>query len=192
MSDISHFTDYHSDFFAYSPSTSNKFVIDDIKPAYSLFIESLDIDTLTMDAYLSGSSFKKNYEQAKKDVELYVKDIVKNSHMSRFSKMPIAVVVAEYKKKKYVIKGEFVLRVINDYILGKFELAGYSFEKLMSYVSDANIDNWGENIIQMNKTVIILEPSKTLKDYLYLLDRYETYDEKFIENVKVVVDVFLF
>ena len=192
MSDISHFTDYHSDFFAYSPSTSDEFVINDIKAAYSLFIESLNVGTITMESYLSGSAFKLNYEQAKKDVELYVKDIINNSHLSNFSKMPIAVVIAEYKKNKYVVKGEFVLRVINDFILGKMELAGYSFKKLMSYVSDANIDNWGENIIQMNKTVIILEASKTLKDYLYLLDRYETYDEKFIENVRTIIDVFLF
>jgi len=192
MSDYTHFTDYYNDFFAYSPSNTDNFVIDDIKPAYSLFIESLDIESITMKTYLSGSSFKKNYDIAKKDIETYIKDVTNKSTMVRFSKMPIAVIIAIYKKNKYVVKGEFVLRVINDFILGKIDLAGYSFKKFMSFVSDTNADLWGESIISMNKTIIQLDSSKTLKAYLHLLDRYEIYDEKFIENVRMIVDVFLF
>lgn len=186
-----HFTDYHNDFFSYSPSKTDEFVLQNIKPAYSLFIESLNAGPITMEAYLNGGAFKQNYEIAKKDVEIYVKDVLKKSQMTTFSKMPLDVIIATYRKNNYVIKGEFVLRVINDFILGKIKIGGYTHEKFIGFISD-NTEYWRDSLIEMNKTTILLDDKKTLQDYLFLLDRYETYDESFIEQVKTIVDVFLF
>lgn len=191
MTDISHITDYYNDFFTYSPSKTDEFVIDNIKPAYSLFVESLNVGSITMDTYLNGSAFKKNYEIAKKDVETYMHDVLKKSQMMTFSKMPVAVIIASYKKNNYVVKGEFVLRVINDFILGKIKLAGKTHKSFINYLSD-NTEYWRDSMIEMNKTTITLPGNNSLKDYLFLLDRYETYDEIFIENVKTLVDLFLF
>jgi hypothetical protein len=188
---ISHYTNHHKDFFTVSPSTTDEFVIDDIKPAYSLFMDSMNIDIQYMNNYLNGSAFKTNYDIAKKLVTQYVYDVYHKTSLSFVSKTPLAIYVATYKKNRYVIKGEFILRVINDFILKKINIADLTYDKFMSFVAD-NTPYWTDSIIDIEDTTLNLSKTSPMSDYLFLLDRYETYDEEFINNIKSAVDVFLF
>lgn len=188
---LEHYTSYYGDFFSYQPSTTADYVIAGIKPAYSLFLESVDIGVEYLETYLESDGFSQNYEYAKKSVEKYVSDVYNKSPLVFASRMPLMVIVATYKKDKYVIKGEFVLRVINDFIQKKITLAGLSYDEFISFVA-RNTPYWKDSLLEMQETTIMLPKTNPIGEYLYLLDRYETYDETFIARMKVATDIFLF
>lgn len=191
MKYISHYTKNYNDPFRYKPSNSSEFVINDIKPAYALFLDSLNSHDISLNTYLDGEDFKKNYSNAKVIVEQYISDVYNKSTLTFISKVPLTVYVATYNNNKYVIKGEFVLRVINDFILNKINLNNLTYDDFKSFVVD-NTEYWRDSIIELDETILSLPKTQPLSEYIHLLDRYETYDKSFLNNIRVAVDVFLF
>ncbi len=190
-STLSHFTNNYKDFFSYTQSTTQDYVLGDIKPAYSLFVDSLGDGVISLDTYTSGASFKKHYENAKMALNQYVLDIMNESPLIFITKAQLAVFIAKHKTVSYVIKGEFVLRVINDFIAGRIKLGNKTHEDLMDFAS-YNKPYWKDSLIEMDEITLLLSKEKPLSDYLFLLDRYETYDPDFINNMRTASDIFLF
>lgn len=188
--ELSHYTTSYNDFFIYAPSTTNEFVLGEIKPAYALFKEAMDLPDDVMDGYFEGSSFQKNYESAKSLVETYINDVYNKTGLAHITKHTLLVITARNNNSTYVIKGEFVLRVINDFIMGKMNLAGIDFTEFSRFVAN-NTPYWKDSLIEMQETVIQIG-NGDLEEYLFLLDRYETYDEDFIKNIKNAMDMFIF
>lgn len=188
---LDHYTNYFKDFFVLPESTTPQYVLSDIKPAYSLFIDSLGLEVEWLDTYLNSSGFSNHYEMALKSVNQYVKDVLNNSALVFASRMPLQCIVATHRDSKYVIKGEFVLRVINDFIQGKIKLADIDYHEFLHFVA-SNSPWYKDSLIELYETTIMLEKKTALSEYLYLLDRYETYDENFISGMKNAVDIFVF
>ena len=188
---LNYYTNYFNDFFMYESSNSHSYVIADIKPAYALLLESMQVDDKYLLNFIKGESFNIRYGEAKKSLDVYVKDVISKSKLVDFSKAPLLVITAIYKKEKYVIKGEFVLRVINDFINKKIMLGGLTYTEFKQFIED-NTPYWKDSLIEMQETIINLSGKNALSEYLFLLDRYETYDETFIDRMKSAIDVFIF
>ena len=188
---VDYYNSYFNDFFMYESSNSHSYVIADIKPAYALLLESMQVDDKYLLDFIKGESFNIHYGEAKKLLDVYVKDVISKSKLVDFSKAPLLVITAVYKKEKYVIKGEFVLRVINDFINKKIMLGGLTYTEFKQF-TESNTPYWKDSLIEMQETIINLSGKNALSEYLFLLDRYETYDETFIDRMKVVSDVFIF
>ena len=185
------YNSYFNDFFMYESSNSHSYVIADIKPAYALLLESMQVDDKYLLDFIKGASFNIHYEKAKKSLDVYVKDVISKSKLVDFSKAPLLVITAVYKKEKYVIKGEFVLRVINDFINNNIMLGGLTYTEFKQFI-ESNTPYWKDSLIEMQETIIKLSGKNALSEYLFLLDRYETYDEAFIDRMKSAIDVFIF
>lgn len=188
---LDYYISYFNDFFMYESSNSHSYVIADIKPAYALLLESMQVDDKYLLNFIKGESFNIRYGEAKKSLDVYVKDVISKSKLVDFSKAPLLVITAIYKKEKYVIKGEFVLRVINDFINKKIMLGGLTYTEFKQFIED-NTPYWKDSLIEMQETIINLSGKNALSEYLFLLDRYETYDETFIDRMKSAIDVFIF
>ena len=188
---LDYYNSYFNDFFGYASSNGHSYVIADIKPAYALLLESMQVDDKYLLDFIKGESFNIHYGEAKKLLDVYVKDVISKSKLVDFSKVPLLVITAVYKKTKYVIKGEFVLRVINDFINKKIMLGGLTYTEFKQF-TESNTPYWQDSLIEMQETIIKLSGKNALSEYLFLLDRYETYDEAFIDQMKVVSDVFIF
>lgn len=188
---LNYYTSYFNDFFMYESSNSHSYVIADIKPAYALLLESMQVDDKYLLDFIKGESFNIHYEKAKKSLDVYVKDVISKSKLVDFSKAPLLVITAVYKKEKYVIKGEFVLRVINDFINNNIMLGGLTYTEFKQFI-ESNTPYWKDSLIEMQETIIKLSGKNALSEYLFLLDRYETYDEAFIDRMKSAIDVFIF
>ena len=188
---LDYYNSYFNDFFMYESSNSHSYVIADIKPAYALLLESMQVDDKYLLNFIKGESFNIRYGEAKKSLDVYVKDVISKSKLVDFSKAPLLVITAVYKKEKYVIKGEFVLRVINDFINKKIMLGGLTYTEFKQFIED-NTPYWKDSLIEMQETIINLSGKNALSEYLFLLDRYETYDETFIDRMKSAIDVFIF
>jgi len=178
------------DFFRYDSVSSNEYVIAGIKPAYQLLLDIVNfpVDGLDLDMYINGSDFQKHYETARKMVSQYISDVYNNTGLQEISKYNLLVIVAKNNDSTYVIKGEFVLRVINDFNKGKIKLAGIRHDELMRFIEE-NTPSWKNSIIQMRQIDIQID-SNNLEEYFYLLDRYEIYDEKFFEETRNVLEIF--
>jgi hypothetical protein len=74
--------------------------------------------------------------------------------------------------------------------MGKIKLAGIDFTEFSRFVAN-NTPYWKDSLIEMQETVIQIG-NGNLEEYLFLLDRYETYDEDFIKNIKNAMDMFIF
>ncbi len=185
------YNSYFNDFFMYESSNSHSYVIADIKPSYALLLESMQVDDKYLLDFIKGESFNIHYGEAKKLLDVYVKDVISKSKLVDFSKAPLLVITAVYKKEKYVIKGEFVLRVINDFINKKIMLGGLTYTEFKQF-TESNTPYWKDSLIEMQETIIKLSGKNALSEYLFLLDRYETYDETFIDRMKSAIDVFIF
>lgn len=188
---LDYYNSYINDFFMYASSNSHSYVIADIKPAYALLLESMQVDDKYLLDFIKGASFNIHYEKAKKSLDIYVKDVISKSKLVDFSKAPLLVITAVYKKEKYVIKGEFVLRVINDFINNNIMLGGLTYTEFKQFI-ESNTPYWKDSLIEMQETIIKLSGKNALSEYLFLLDRYETYDEAFIDRMKSAIDVFIF
>ncbi len=188
---VDYYNSYFNDFFMYESSNSHSYVIADIKPAYALLLESMQVDDKYLLDFIKGESFNIHYGEAKKLLDVYVKDVISKSKLVDFSKAPLLVITAVYKKEKYVIKGEFVLRVINDFINKKIMLGGLTYTEFKQFIA-SNTPYWKDSLIEMQETIINLSGKNALSEYLFLLDRYETYDEAFIDRMKSAIDVFIF
>lgn len=188
---LDYYNSYFNDFFMYASSNSHSYVIADIKPAYALLLESMQVDDKYLLDFIKGASFNIHYEKAKKSLDVYVKDVISKSKLVDFSKAPLLVITAVYKKEKYVIKGEFVLRVINDFINNNIMLGGLTYTEFKQFI-ESNTPYWKDSLIEMQETIIKLSGKNALSEYLFLLDRYETYDEAFIDRMKSAIDVFIF
>ena len=188
---LNYYNSYFNDFFMYESSNSHSYVIADIKPAYALLLESMQVDDKYLLDFMKGESFNIHYGEAKKSLDVYVKDVISKSKLVDFSKAPLLVITAIYKKEKYVIKGEFVLRVINDFINKKIMLGGLTYTEFKQFIA-SNTPYWKDSLIEMQETIINLSGKNALSEYLFLLDRYETYDEAFIDRMKSAIDVFIF
>lgn len=188
---LNHYSNYFADFFIKPESKISQFVIADIKPAYSLFLDSVGLELEWMDTYLNSIGYSAHYESALKSVNQYVKDILNKSALVFASRQPLMVIIATHQDSKYVLKGEFVLRVINDFILGKIKLADTDYHTFLHFVAE-NSPWYKDSLIEMQETTIMLEKKTSLSEYIYLLDRYETYDENFIKNIQTAVDIFVF
>ena len=188
---LDYYNSYFNDFFMYASSNSHSYVIADIKPAYALLLESMQVDDKYLLDFIKGASFNIHYEKAKKSLDVYVKDVISKSKLVDFSKAPLLVITAVYKKEKYVIKGEFVLRVINDFINNNIMLGGLTYTEFKQFI-ESNTPYWKDSLIEMQETIINLSGKNPISEYLFLLDRYETYDTSFIDRMKVVSDVFIF
>ncbi len=194
MSEVNYFRKDYNDPFLLDASNSADYVVGDIKPAYSLFLDSFDIPNFSIEEYMKKPQFQINYDNSRKNVDQYVKDLYLRSKLLVITKSLLHVFVANYDNKTYVIKGEFILRVINDFILGKIKLAGKTYEQFKDDMYDnyEYEDGYKEQRIELQETTLTLSKEKPLSDYIYLLDRYEVYDEEFIEDAKNIVDVFIF
>lgn len=188
---LDYYNSYFNDFFMYESSNSHSYVIADIKPAYALLLESMQVDDKYLLDFIKGESFNIHYGEAKKLLDVYVKDVISKSKLVDFSKAPLLVITAVYKKTKYVIKGEFVLRVINDFINKKIMLGGLTYTEFKQF-TESNTPYWKDSLIEMQETIIKLSGKNALSEYLFLLDRYETYDDAFIDRMKSAIDVFIF
>lgn len=188
---VDYYNSYFNDFFMYESSNSHSYVIADIKPAYALLLESMQVDDKYLLDFIKGASFNIHYEKAKKSLDVYVKDVISKSKLVDFSKAPLLVITAVYKKEKYVIKGEFVLRVINDFINNNIMLGGLTYTEFKQFI-ESNTPYWKDSLIEMQETIINLSGKNPISEYLFLLDRYETYDEAFIDRMKSAIDVFIF
>lgn len=188
---LDYYNSYFNDFFMYVSSNSHSYVIADIKPAYALLLESMQVDDKYLLDFIKGASFNIHYEKAKKSLDVYVKDVISKSKLVDFSKAPLLVITAVYKKEKYVIKGEFVLRVINDFINNNIMLGGLTYTEFKQFI-ESNTPYWKDSLIEMQETIINLSGKNPISEYLFLLDRYETYDEAFIDRMKSAIDVFIF
>lgn len=188
---VDYYNSYFNDFFMYESSNSHSYVIADIKPAYALLLESMQVDDKYLLDFIKGESFDIHYGEAKKSLDVYVKDVITKSKLVDFSKAPLLVITAVYKKEKYVIKGEFVLRVINDFINKKIMLGGLTYTEFKQFIA-SNTPYWKDSLIEMQETIINLSGKNALSEYLFLLDRYETYDDAFIDRMKSAIDVFIF
>lgn len=188
---LDYYNSYFNDFFMYASSNSHSYVIADIKPAYALLLESMQVDDKYLLDFIKGESFDIHYGEAKKSLDVYVKDVITKSKLVDFSKAPLLVITAVYKKEKYVIKGEFVLRVINDFINKKIMLGGLTYTEFKQFIA-SNTPYWKDSLIEMQETIIKLSRKNALSEYLFLLDRYETYDDAFIDRMKSAIDVFIF
>lgn len=188
---LDYYNSYFNDFFMYASSNSHSYVIADIKPAYALLLESMQVDDKYLLDFIKGASFNIHYEKAKKSLDVYVKDVISKSKLVDFSKAPLLVITAVYKKEKYVIKGEFVLRVINDFINNNIMLGGLTYTEFKQFI-ESNTPYWKDSLIEMQETIINLSGKNPISEYLFLLDRYETYDEAFIDRMKSAIDVFIF
>lgn len=188
---VDYYNSYFNDFFMYESSNSHSYVIADIKPAYALLLESMQVDDKYLLDFIKGESFNIHYGEAKKSLDVYVKDVISKSKLVDFSKAPLLVITAVYKKEKYVIKGEFVLRVINDFINNNIMLGGLTYTEFKQFIA-SNTPYWKDSLIEMQETIIKLSGKNALSEYLFLLDRYETYDEAFIDRMKSAIDVFIF
>lgn len=188
---LNYYNSYFNDFFMYESSNSHSYVIADIKPAYALLLESMQVDDKYLPDFLKGESFNKHYGEAKKLLDVYVKDVISKSKLVDFSKAPLLVITAVYKKTKYVIKGEFVLRVINDFINKEIMLGGLTYTEFKQFI-ESNTPYWKDSLIEMQETIINLSGKNPISEYLFLLDRYETYDTSFIDRMKSAIDVFIF
>lgn len=197
---LNYYNSYFNDFFMYESSNSHSYVIADIKPAYALLLESMQVDDKylldfikgeSFNIFIKGESFNKHYGEAKKLLDVYVKDVISKSKLVDFSKAPLLVITAVYKKTKYVIKGEFVLRVINDFINNNIMLGGLTYTEFKQFI-ESNTPYWKDSLIEMQETIINLSGKNPISEYLFLLDRYETYDTSFIDRMKVASDVFIF
>lgn len=188
---LNYYNNYFNDFFMYESSNSHSYVIADIKPAYALLLESMQVDDKYLLDFMKGESFNIHYGEAKKSLDVYVKDVISKSKLVDFSKAPLLVITAVYKKEKYVIKGEFVLRVINDFINKKIMLGGLTYTEFKQFIA-SNTPYWKDSLIEMQETIINLSGKNAISEYLFLLDRYETYDEAFIDRMKSAIDVFIF
>lgn len=188
---LDYYNSYFNDFFRYASSNSHSYVIADIKPAYALLLESMQVDDKYLLDFIKGESFDIHYGEAKKSLDVYVKDVITKSKLVDFSKAPLLVITAVYKKEKYVIKGEFVLRVINDFINKKIMLGGLTYTEFKQFIA-SNTPYWKDSLIEMQETIINLSGKNALSEYLFLLDRYETYDDAFIDRMKSAIDVFIF
>ena len=187
---LNHYTDYNFNFFKLNTNISDEYVIDAIKPAYSFFIDTYGMPQETLKGYIEGSSFKKHYSNAVEVVSTYISDIYNKTHFDIYSKEPLYIILAENEKNKYVLKGEFVLRVINDFKKGNIKLSNLTYKKFNSFIID-NEDYEYTSLINIKKTIIQMD-NKDPEKYLFLLDRYNTYDSSFINNITAMVDVFLF
>ncbi len=188
---LDYYNSYFNDFFGYASSNGHSYVIADIKPAYALLLESMQVDDKYLLDFIKGASFNIHYEKAKKSLDVYVKDVISKSKLVDFSKAPLLVITAVYKKEKYVIKGEFVLRVINDFINNNIMLGGLTYTEFKQFI-ESNTPYWKDSLIEMQETIIKLSGKNPISEYLFLLDRYETYDEAFIDRMKSAIDVFIF
>ncbi len=188
---LDYYNSYFNDFFGYASSNGHSYVIADIKPAYALLLESMQVDDKYLLDFIKGASFNIHYEKAKKSLDVYVKDVISKSKLVDFSKAPLLVITAVYKKEKYVIKGEFVLRVINDFINNNIMLGGLTYTEFKQFI-ESNTPYWQDSLIEMQETIIKLSGKNPISEYLFLLDRYETYDEAFIDRMKSAIDVFIF
>ena len=188
---LNYYNSYFNDFFMYASSNSHSYVIADIKPAFALLLESMQVDDKYLFDFIKGESFDIHYGEAKKSLDVYVKDVITKSKLVDFSKAPLLVITAVYKKEKYVIKGEFVLRVINDFINNKIMLGGLTYTEFKEFIA-SNTPYWKDSLIEMQETIIKLSGKNAISEYLFLLDRYETYDETFIDRMKSAIDVFIF
>ena len=188
---LDYYNSYFNDFFRYASSNGHSYVIADIKPAYALLLESMQVDDKYLLDFIKGESFNIHYGEAKKLLDVYVKDVISKSKLVDFSKVPLLVITAVYKKTKYVIKGEFVLRVINDFINKKIMLGGLTYTEFKQF-TESNTPYWQDSLIEMQETIINLSGKNPISEYLFLLDRYETYDEAFIDRMKSAIDVFIF
>ncbi len=186
---LNHFTNYYKNPFSLKTSSNKKYVIGEIQPGYALFINTMGIDPNLIDDYLDGVSFQPNYDKAVKLVSQYIIDIMNKSNLADFSKAPLLIVIVKTSDGNYVVKGEFVLRVINDFLLGKIKLGGTTTDTFLKFVSK-NTPYWKDSLIEMNETTINVVGE--LSAYTYLLDRYEVLDEEYIERIKTAVDLFIF
>lgn len=187
---ITHHTFYNDIFTMHKPSTTNKFVIGKIKPAYGILIDSLKLPKNAIDVYINGADFQRHYKYAVDIVSLYISDVYTKNGLLNLTKNGLTIFVGEYKKETYVLKGEFILRVINDFIQGKIKLANLDYKQFNSFIID-NTPYWRDSLIEINHTIIVMDGNK-LDDYLFLLDRYEVYDANFVTNITMAADVFLF
>jgi hypothetical protein len=63
---LDYYNSYFNDFFMYASSNSHSYVIADIKPAYALLLESMQVDDKYLLDFIKGASFNIHYEKAKK------------------------------------------------------------------------------------------------------------------------------
>jgi len=183
------FKDYYHDPFSIPSTEDKKFIIGPIKPMYALLIDSMGYNNIDVDELYDPTNFKKEYEQAKKNLEVYMKDLLIKSQLMGFSKNALTIIVAQNNDSVYVLKGEFVLRVINDFKLNKIKLADKTFKEFKDFVEN-NTDYWSNSLIEIDKITINI--GNSLEDYLFLMDRYEIYDETFKERLKTAQDIFIF
>ena len=187
---LTHYTSDYNDFFTYETSSSNEFVLGEIKPAYGLFVEAIGLPSDTLDQYIGSADFKENYENAKVNVSNYIHDVYNKTGLANITKHTLLVITARNKNSTYVIKGELILRVINDFIQGKIELSGIDFKEFQRFVAN-NTPYWKDSLLEMRETVIQIG-NGNLEEYLFLLDRYETYDKNFIKNCETALEMFIF
>ena len=69
---LNYYNSYFNDFFMYESSNSHSYVIADIKPAYALLLESMQVDDKYLLDFIKGASFSIHYEKAKKSLDVYV------------------------------------------------------------------------------------------------------------------------
>lgn len=188
--ELSHYTSDFNDFFIYETSSTNEFVLGEIKPAYTLFVEALNLPPETIDDYIDSSEFNYNYNTAKEIVSQYIYDVYHKTGLVHITKHTMLIITVRNENSTYVVKGEFILRVINDFIQGKIQLANLTYKEFITFVAN-NTPYWKDSIIEMRETIIQIG-SSNLEEYLFLLDRYETYDSEFIGNIKNAMAMFIF
>jgi len=189
------FKDYSDPFFNpfnLKVAKNEKYVIDEIKPAYAIMLDSLDMKDNFPDKFLDTSSHKKKYKEASNLLSTYVEDVQFNKGVASFTAHNMNIIVVTIDSQKYVVKGEFLLRAINNFKNGSLDV-GTPFNMFQAFIYDEEETGPYDSYTPIEiKITYISADSNNLTDYVTLIDRYESYDKNYISNIKDLAEVFIF
>lgn len=168
-------------------------IVQNIYASYMILVDSLELDEEQTKAILTNINSDVRLEEAKRKMDMLIKDYMKNYGLFSIGKMNIDFIVLKTNSKDYIVKGEQELRLIVKFLNSEIELGDTNFDDFIDRTQEHKIKGYQDfEPFTFTKTNIQMPDKTSLSEMELLIGRYEEADTGLIQIIKDIEDIFLF
>lgn len=168
-------------------------IVQNIYASYMILVDSLELDEEQTKAILTNINSDVRLEEAKRKMDMLIKDYMKNYGLFSIGKMNIDFIVLKTNSKDYIVKGEQELRLIVKFLNSEIELGDTNFDDFIDRTQEHKRKGYQDfEPFTFTKTNIQMPDKTSLSEMELLIGRYEEADTGLIQVIKDIEDIFLF
>lgn len=168
-------------------------IVQNIYASYMILVDSLELDEEQTKAILTNINSDVRLEEAKRKMDMLIKDYMKNYGLFSIGKMNIDFIVLKTNSKDYIVKGEQELRLIVKFLNSEIELGDTNFDDFIYRTQEHKRKGYQDfEPFTFTKTNIQMPDKTSLSEMELLIGRYEEADTGLIKVIKDIEHIFLF